>query len=734
MEHLHSRIATLHDLWSSLGVLADVDTMNYKLRHVFHELDKVIQYERLQKQLLSADIEDTLTNIESACCILGIPTENILASSLCEDIASDALQLQQCFHPTFARQSALSALSSRLINEIQQRRSQVKTWLVEISQLTAELAETHTFKSFEEYEDELSWATVQSISCALRDLLQRQTLRRDEFEVTAQAIHFYWTVLGFSISHDDPIEVALSQIFHKLSCNINIHVKPSFHASAPEKFIYYSRDMPSPLLLSTAVIDAMKAKASLLEAMYDERHRQYTKYINSIRTIWDELNIAEDRRCVIRESLDVDYLNELQVEFEKVKSVVRAMTDEYIEKFRARLENLWDKCLLTPQERDEFISKLHEKADTMDQVRDIVDEHIKYLQKIQTESELVARLMQQRKDLIQKMIDFEKNASDPKRLFQASFQLLEEERWRNTCFPTLLQLDDNLIQAVQDFERVSGKCFMYGDRRYMDTLLEEIAERAANQTFFGFLTPEPSERTNRSSYGKNRSVTSTSVSSVQTKRRTLAKAKSYTAQSPPSSGSPSFSKSIQPPNRRLSAPKTLISPTVTPSRSTHAVKSRMSPVSMNPKPSASISTHRYSESKRPSTPTFVSSSQTLRNKRSSSSFTAFNRAASCSPTDMPRRPTGSKMPPTPPAEVGTGNGSTSKVSAAPTPNATGSATYTSFTTARTDGKRPVSMRASHIPIPIDSSMKSASLSSSENQSSESASSSPVNFRMSLECA
>lgn len=92
------------------------------------------------------------------------------------------------------------------------------------------------------------------------------------------------------------------------------------------------------------------------------------------------------------------------------------------------------------------------------------------------------------------MIDFEKTASDPKRLFQASFRLIEEEKWRNTCLPHLLQLDRQLIKAIEEFERLAGKPVMIGERRYLDTLLDEIADREANQTFFGFLNSEPVDR------------------------------------------------------------------------------------------------------------------------------------------------------------------------------------------------------------------------------------------------
>lgn len=69
------------------------------------------------------------------------------------------------------------------------------------------------------------------------------------------------------------------------------------------------------------------------------------------------------------------------------------------------------------------------------------------------------------------MIDFEKTASDPKRLFQASFRLIEEEKWRNTCLPRLLQLDRALIKAINEFEKLAGKPVMIGDCRYLDTLV-----------------------------------------------------------------------------------------------------------------------------------------------------------------------------------------------------------------------------------------------------------------------
>lgn len=134
--------------------------------------------------------------------------------------------------------------------------------------------------------------------------------------------------------------------------------------------------------------------------------------------------------------------------------------------------------------------------DTKIEIKTTVDKHMTYLNSIHIEGQALKALMKERKELIQvsntmsfyyiyftdkktrtfftflkKMIDFEKTASDPKRLFQASFRLIEEEKWRNSCLPRLLHLDRALIKAIGEFERLAGKPVMIGERRYLDTLV-----------------------------------------------------------------------------------------------------------------------------------------------------------------------------------------------------------------------------------------------------------------------
>lgn len=57
------------------------------------------------------------------------------------------------------------------------------------------------------------------------------------------------------------------------------------------------------------------------------------------------------------------------------------------------------------------------------------------------------------------MKDFELTASDPKRLFRPSFQLIEEEKFRKTCLPTLTKMESNLIFLIMKYEQGSYYSF-----------------------------------------------------------------------------------------------------------------------------------------------------------------------------------------------------------------------------------------------------------------------------------
>lgn len=53
---------------------------------------------------------------------------------------------------------------------------------------------------------------------------------------------------------------------------------------------------------------------------------------------------------------------QLATEYDRLKEFMRTRIDKYVDQFRDKLTALWDKCLLSQRERDEFVEMLHDKG------------------------------------------------------------------------------------------------------------------------------------------------------------------------------------------------------------------------------------------------------------------------------------------------------------------------------------------------------------------------------------
>lgn len=93
-----------------------------------------------------------------------------------------------------------------------------------------------------------------------------------------------------------------------------------------------------------------------------------------------------------------------------------------------------------------------------------------------------------RTNLIAKMREFEKSASDPARLFRSSFQLLQEEKFRKSALPSLLSLESQLKAQLSEFKAKFDEEFWFEDENvpYLQVLEEEIAGRFMSAGIFGF--------------------------------------------------------------------------------------------------------------------------------------------------------------------------------------------------------------------------------------------------------
>jgi hypothetical protein len=77
---------------------------------------------------------------------------------------------------------------------------------------------------------------------------------------------------------------------------------------ANHDFLYYQHPLPYPLSLRTDLLTSLKAKAHDLAHLYNTRLDEFNHYVNSIQTLWEELNVPDGKRCTIYHSLKKDNL------------------------------------------------------------------------------------------------------------------------------------------------------------------------------------------------------------------------------------------------------------------------------------------------------------------------------------------------------------------------------------------------------------------------------------------
>lgn len=95
----------------------------------------------------------------------------------------------------------------------------------------------------------------------------------------------------------------------------------------------------------------------------------------------------------------------------------------------------------------------------------------------------IVEKIQKRRELLGKMTEFEKIASDPRRLFRSSFQLNSEEKFRNSAYPSLLKMEEGLFELVEQFETQFG-AFIFEGIEFRSALRNEIENRIINRTVF----------------------------------------------------------------------------------------------------------------------------------------------------------------------------------------------------------------------------------------------------------
>ncbi|CAG8460630.1 12752_t:CDS:10 [Ambispora gerdemannii] len=553
MDSLHFKVEQLKSLWAEYRLTNQGFGTDYgdqsewarkKLNTILTEFDKLIQEQIIWKLAVASEIEDLFAEIEEQCRLFGRQIDNVL-----EDLTGPVLPTNN------VTRDYLKNIRDSLHEEITTTRKNINIWLDGVTLFAKELKTNDIVPPKEIFENDLSASVVQPIWYKYDYLHQIVTVRRDSFEDSSSQLHFYFDKL--KLEPADDTEKALLQLFlDKATPNdiadILSQIQNYYHLknnsvdtdndnsdgdenarferslSPSRDYMYYSPELPDGLSLTEEQLTSLKQKLVGFEKEYIERKQRRDKIEKEVKSLWEELKMPEnERKVTLKDTLEEKYLNQLSEEQERLREIMREIIQKAIDEYTLQLGELWDKCLVPQNERDEFFAALREIV-SAEEVYERLAQEVARLQELYLKCATIYRLMLERRALIEKMIEFEKKASDPNRLFQSSFRLLEEEKWRKTCWPNLVKIEDSLIKACLEYEENERKPFMHESVRFLDTLQSEIGERIVNQMFFGFeqnankttKSETPTRSSRRDSVASSRPGSPTSRSSKAPSRRT----------------------------------------------------------------------------------------------------------------------------------------------------------------------------------------------------------------------
>ncbi|KAK9765339.1 hypothetical protein K7432_006407 [Basidiobolus ranarum] len=391
----------------------------------------------------------------------------------------------------YATYLELKSLCNSLDAELARQKKRFEEAMHTLQTLTKELFEMDKLPNPDS--NDLSQSTVDFVSYAANNITLLKEIRVQEFNNAATDLHQIWKHIKFTPS--DEIEQALVDQFILLDGNcLN-----TTNSSNSMKLNWYSPHQP-PLTLSSECVEAMKQKQRRFNQILVERKQRHASLTKRISRLYKELGTLECKKKHFPVNYEESALAEMESEHGRLREILMVNLDQLIEDYKLKLTEYWEKCEINKDEQGFAMLRIMEGVDKEERA-DIIREELIQLEDLYNKCHPIFSAMQERRELIHKMIQFEKTASDPRRLFRSSFQLNQEEKWRKTAYPNLLKFEELLINAILEYELEENKPFVHNNQRYMDVLEREIAERPVCLTVFGFGNGTPVKARNASYSG-----------------------------------------------------------------------------------------------------------------------------------------------------------------------------------------------------------------------------------------
>ncbi|XP_069684235.1 protein regulator of cytokinesis 1-like isoform X2 [Periplaneta americana] len=198
--------------------------------------------------------------------------------------------------------------------------------------------------------------------------------------------------------------------------------------------------------------------------------------LKELYSYWNEEELTQEER-----TKEIDAINDELVCFWEKKIADRkySVLKHKIQKLRAEIEIWWEKCFLCEEEKKQFED--YRSAEYSELLYECHINELERLKRRYARDESLYLLIKKHQDMWKRIVNADKQVSNPDRFQNRGAQLLQEERDRKAAQKELPQLEEQVIKQTRMFENENGRPFLIYGERFSDMVAHQKEQHKENQ-------------------------------------------------------------------------------------------------------------------------------------------------------------------------------------------------------------------------------------------------------------
>lgn len=234
-------------------------------------------------------------------------------------------------------------------------------------------------------------------------------------------------------------------------------------------------DEEGKLSLSIEKLQQLKQIVTETKKKQSDLENEKLSLMEKLSLLWDNLEInANERELFLSKYTDcrISTLNALKEEIARCKEIKKLNFSKQVFSLKEELKSLWKKCFVVPSENMFLQFQEDEISET---VFENYSNELKNWKMYCKDIEHIIQMIAKRKELWDQITVFE--AADPNRFKNRGGNLLKEEKERKHLQKSLPELEKKIISHIQNYEKETGKQFLYYGEKFEDFMKKQWEDR-----------------------------------------------------------------------------------------------------------------------------------------------------------------------------------------------------------------------------------------------------------------